>query len=104
LTHTFLVFVTVGLGHGVYRKLYTLIGGQRTEKLENHWIDSRDVSLSKKRTQIVTQLVVDGITYARQFLNFIRLCPPSVTVAVFQLLNPTRVNFPNAETLWNKNL
>jgi len=27
LTHTFLVLVTVGLGHGVYRKLYTFIGG-----------------------------------------------------------------------------
>ena len=27
MTHTFLVLVTVGLGHGVYRKLYTLIGG-----------------------------------------------------------------------------
>jgi len=36
LTTTFLVFVTVGLGHGVYRKLYTLIGSQRVEKLENH--------------------------------------------------------------------
>jgi len=37
LTHTFLVLVTVGLGHGVYRKLYTLIGGQREEKFANHW-------------------------------------------------------------------
>jgi len=36
LTHTFFVLVTVGLGHGVYRKLYTLIGGQRAEKFENH--------------------------------------------------------------------
>jgi len=36
LTHTLLVLVTVGLGHGVYRKLYTLIGGQRAEKFENH--------------------------------------------------------------------
>jgi len=36
LTHTFLVLVTVRLGCGVYRKLYTLIGGQRTEKFENH--------------------------------------------------------------------
>jgi len=32
LTHTFHVLVTVGLGHGVYRKLHTLIGGQRAEK------------------------------------------------------------------------
>jgi len=32
LTHTFLVLVTVGLGYGVNRKLYTLIGGQRAEK------------------------------------------------------------------------
>jgi len=36
LTHTFLVSVTVGLGQEVYRKLYTLIGGQRAEKFENH--------------------------------------------------------------------
>jgi len=36
LKHTFLVSVTVGLGHGVYRKLYTLIGGQLAEKFENH--------------------------------------------------------------------
>jgi len=33
LTHTFLVLVTVGLGH---RKLYTFIGGQRAETFENH--------------------------------------------------------------------
>jgi len=37
LIHTLLALVTVGLGHGVYRKLYTLIGGQRAEKFENHW-------------------------------------------------------------------
>jgi len=43
LTHIFLVLVTVGLGHGVYRKLYTLIGGQRAEKFENH--SSRHISL-----------------------------------------------------------
>jgi len=34
---TTLVLVTVGLGHMVYRKLYTLIGNQRAEKCENHW-------------------------------------------------------------------
>jgi len=38
LTHTFLVLVTVGLGHGVYRKLHTLIGGQRAQKFENHYL------------------------------------------------------------------
>jgi len=37
LAHTFLVLVAVGVGHGVYRKLYTLTGGQRAEKFENHW-------------------------------------------------------------------
>jgi len=37
LTHTSFVLVTVGLGHWVYRKLYTFIGGQRAEKFENHW-------------------------------------------------------------------
>jgi len=36
LTHTFLVLVTVGPGHGVYRIFYTLVGGQRAEKFENH--------------------------------------------------------------------
>jgi len=36
LTHTILVLVTVGLGHGTYRKLYSIIGGQRAEKFENH--------------------------------------------------------------------
>jgi len=28
---------TVGLGHGAYRHLYTLIGGQRAEKFQNHY-------------------------------------------------------------------
>jgi len=37
LTHTFLVLVAAGLSHGVYRKLCTLIGGQRAQKFENHW-------------------------------------------------------------------
>jgi len=32
-----LVLVTAGLGHGVHRKLYILIGGQRAEKFEKHW-------------------------------------------------------------------
>jgi len=41
LTHTFLVLVTVGLRHEVYRKLYTLIGGQRAQKFENHWTRHR---------------------------------------------------------------
>jgi len=36
LTHTILVLETVELDHGVYRKMYTLIGGQRAEKFENH--------------------------------------------------------------------
>jgi len=39
-THTFLVLVIVGLGHGVYRKLYTLIGGERAENSENHWFNT----------------------------------------------------------------
>jgi len=38
LTHTFLVLVTVELGHGVYRKFYTFVGGQRAEKFDNHWL------------------------------------------------------------------
>jgi len=32
------VLVTIGLGHGVYRKLYTLIGDQRAQKFENHYL------------------------------------------------------------------
>jgi len=34
--HTFLLLVTVGLSHGVHRKLYTLTGGQRAKKFEKH--------------------------------------------------------------------
>jgi len=48
LTHTILVLVTVGLGHGVYTKLYTLIGGQRADKFENHrssWSVAARISL-----------------------------------------------------------
>jgi len=40
LTHTFLVLVTVGISHGVYRQLYTLIGGQRAVKFENRWCNT----------------------------------------------------------------
>jgi len=36
LTHAFLILIAVGLRHGVYRKLHTLIGGQRAEKFQNH--------------------------------------------------------------------
>jgi len=38
------ILVTVGLGHGVYRKLYTLIGGQRAEKFENHWSSHSNIN------------------------------------------------------------
>ena len=34
--NTFLLLVNVGLGHGVYRKLYTFIGSQRALKFENN--------------------------------------------------------------------
>jgi len=44
LTHTILVLVTVGLGHAVYRKLYTLIWGQRAEKFENHCFKQKGTS------------------------------------------------------------
>jgi len=52
LTHTFLAIVTVGLGHGVYRTLYTLIGGQRAEKVENHW--STVITLTGKSANTVS--------------------------------------------------
>jgi len=42
LAHTFLALVTVGVGHGVYRKLYTLIGSERAEKFANHWFKCSD--------------------------------------------------------------
>jgi len=47
--HTFLILVTVavGLGHGVYRKSYTLIGGQREEKFENHWFEQTGFNISE---------------------------------------------------------
>jgi len=47
LMHTFLILVTVGLGHGVYRKSYTLIGGQREEKFENHWFEQTGFNISE---------------------------------------------------------
>jgi len=46
LTHTFLVLITVGLGHRVYRKLYTLIRGQCAETFENYC--SRDTIMVVK--------------------------------------------------------
>jgi len=39
LTHTFLVLVTAGLGHGVYRKLYTLIGVNVQKRLGTTDVD-----------------------------------------------------------------
>ena len=39
-THTFHVLVTVGLGHGVYRKLHTLIGVQRAGMFDNRWANA----------------------------------------------------------------
>jgi len=44
LTHTIVVLVTDGLGHGVYRKLYTLIGGQRAKKFENYWFKRTELN------------------------------------------------------------
>ena len=44
LTHTFLVLAIAGLGHGVCRKIYTLIGGQRSETFENHCLKTRNVA------------------------------------------------------------
>jgi len=50
LTHPFFVLVTVGLGHGVDRKLYTLFGGQRADKFENHWPKPCTVMIRKLLT------------------------------------------------------
>jgi len=46
LTQTFLVLVTVGLGHGVYRKLYTLISGQRAQNFKNHYLKRYAIQFS----------------------------------------------------------
>jgi len=54
LIHTFLVLVTVGIGHGVYRKLYTLIGGQCSEKFENHWL--KRTTMQKKNNANFSKL------------------------------------------------
>ena len=51
LTHPFFVLVTVGLGHGVDRKLHTVIGGQRAEKFENHWFSWKITHKRKKRSR-----------------------------------------------------
>ena len=45
LTRTFLVLVTVGLGHVVYRKLYTLIGCQPAGKFENPWVKPNESTI-----------------------------------------------------------
>jgi len=49
LTHTFLVLAIAGLGHGVCRKIYTLIGGQRSETFENHCLKTRNVAWNPKK-------------------------------------------------------
>jgi len=59
LTNTFIVLVTVGIGHGVYRKFYTLIGGQRAKKFENqslifHPLTYKVLSLKPELEQNVT--------------------------------------------------
>jgi len=51
LTHTILVLATVGLGHGVYRKLYALIGGQRAEKFENHCVSRTAIEFNATDTR-----------------------------------------------------
>jgi len=51
LTHPFFVLVTVGIGHGVDRKLYTVIGGQRAKKSENHWFSRKTTHKWKKRSR-----------------------------------------------------
>jgi len=51
LTHTFLVLVTVGLGHGVYRKLYTLIGGHMQKSLRTTAVDKNTVWNLRSRFQ-----------------------------------------------------
>jgi len=56
LTHIFLVLETVGLGHGVYRKLYVLIGGQRAEKFENHWIKEQEQQTSGISSKAIISL------------------------------------------------
>jgi len=65
LTRTFLVLVTVDLGHGVYRKLYTLIGGQRAEKLVTTGLDKqlKDLQLGELRKRSLSQMPLEGIEY-----------------------------------------
>jgi len=60
LTHTILVLVTVGLGHGIYGTLYTFIGGQRAEKFENHWC--RQTSLAWKKVSLYSLCIPSGVS------------------------------------------
>jgi len=57
LTHNFLVLVTVGLGHWVYRKLYTLIESQRAEMFENHW--TRDTFIKGLAPPLIYQRIFE---------------------------------------------
>ena len=90
MTHTFLVLVTVGLGRGVCKKLYILIGGRRAEKFENHWI----------RWTIVLHYVQHF--FPRKAKTFSRgLVPPIVTV-LFSTLEPKKEVYSFAISCENK--
>jgi len=65
-THTFLVLVAVGLGHGVYRKLYTLIGGQRAETFENHCSRPRLAEMGLETSLETPSLGVEAV---KRFVN-----------------------------------
>jgi len=73
LTHIFLVLATAGLGHRVYRKLYTSIGGQRAEKFESHWsILSGALSVHSLLTRMKARCQVScnvGVVFKNQQLQ-----------------------------------
>jgi len=59
LTHAFLSLVTVGLGHGVYRKLYTLMGVNTQKSLRTTDIEYKCIMVTVycKDTWLSTSLL-----------------------------------------------
>jgi len=60
LTHTFFVLVTVGLGHGVYRKLHILIGGQRAETMRTTEVNEDGHRIKNVCIQLLAQQGIKG--------------------------------------------
>ena len=56
LTHTFLVLVTVGLGNGIYRKMYTFIGVNVQKSLRTTGVEEPMSRNQKTRNPFCTEV------------------------------------------------